>query len=212
MNTTNNESISTTPVNALSSPPAHSMPGEQARRCLFSPGARAAMLPYARCLSFSDTSDLAQSPPVMSSTPASGRSGEGQGDGTITITSSPWRPWSTSLSLSQIGNVLPSNEQHVLCGMHSPGEGYFAPLSTPTRLLPQYQPGEQNVANFPPEVEEFVNENFQPEYNEMGSMQQQPPPIFSYFPPEVEAFLAANPTQVYSVVVRTVQYFDFFPM
>jgi hypothetical protein len=195
-------SICTTPLNGLSSPPSNSIPGEQARRCLFSPGTRAAMLPYARTLSFTDVSSLGS--PERSSTPTIGEAArEPRSNGTITISSSPWRPWSTSLSLSQLTELstAQTDGQHNLCTMFSPG------LSTPLM-----QTEGQPQPNFPPAVEEFVQGNFWQEHYQTGGPQTHWTPIISYFPPEVEAFLAANPTQVYSVVVRTVQYFDFFPL
>jgi len=84
-------SICSTPVNGLSSPPPFSRMGDQARRRLFiTPGARAAMLPYARELSFDESSELMPTTPMMASTPETNRPGTND---TITIASSPWRPW-----------------------------------------------------------------------------------------------------------------------
>jgi hypothetical protein len=193
MNSQNN-SICSTPVNGLSSPPSFSRMGDQARRRLFiTPGARAAMLPFARELSFDESSELMPTTPMMASTPETNRLGTND---TITITSSPWRPWTTSLSFSQLDSLLPVSPR--AGDLFTPGGGLNynnSIFNSPPLSAPQPMPTEQPS----------------PQPNVPGPEQPPQPPIISFFPTEIEDFLRRNPQQVYTVVVRTTQTFDLYP-
>jgi hypothetical protein len=136
--------------------------------------------------------------PMMASTPETNRPGTNRSatNDTITITSSPWRPWTTSLSLSQLDSLLPVSPR--AGDLFTPGGGLNydnSIFNSPPLSAPQPMPSEQ-----PP-----------PQPNVPGPEQPAQPPMFSFFPTEIEDFLRRNPQQVYTVVVRTTQTFDLYP-
>jgi hypothetical protein len=125
--------------------------GDQARHRLFTPGARAAMLPFARELSFSESSELMPMTPIMASMPETSRPSPGHNN-TITIMSSPWRPWTTSLSFSQLDNLLPMSQGADDLNFFTPGGGlnydlsiFNSPLSAPQPLPTKQPPPQPNV-------------------------------------------------------------------
>jgi hypothetical protein len=147
-----------TPVTGLSTPPSHEKMGEQARRRLFfSPGMKAAMQPFVKQLSFNDSEIEASG--FATSTPAAPNN-------TITISSSPWRPPSTSLTLAEINALLPPMEgpkaEEIYCERSlNVGNHFLADLCRPSTPLSPFHPKQDTSppTPLPPRVQHLLGQN-----------------------------------------------------